>query len=261
MHMVKNRVHGLKVFLLVSCWLMALKLIKDGKVLTPSTQKERELEAFCLKLATPITFEWINGQYFLHSDIPKEKPIGIKIDEELARHEAYFKKSSIQKELLARAIGVKGPYRPEVVDLTAGLLGDSLLFLSFGCRVRAVERNPIVAFLIESSLLNSSHPFLERFSFESMSAADFLEKNSGEILYFDPMFEDENEKTAPRKEMRIFRSLIGEDADAKDIFKKALSKNQRRVVVKRPKLSQKLGDEKPLQYVGKSTRYDVYLSV
>jgi 16S rRNA (guanine1516-N2)-methyltransferase len=240
---------------------MTLKLIKDGKTLKPETQIELDLAQFCAVLEYPITFEWINGQYYLHSDIPKEKPISIKIDEELTRHEAYFKRSSIQKELLARAIGVKGAYRPEVVDLTAGLLGDSLLFLSFGCNVRAIERNPIVAFLIESALANSQHPFLERFKFERMSAQEFLENNTGEILYFDPMFEDENEKTAPRKEMRIFRTLIGEDADAKEIFKKALVKNQRRVVVKRPKLSQKLGEEKPLQYVGKSTRYDVYLSV
>ena len=162
---------------------------------------------------------------------------------------------------MAKAIGVKGPHRPKVLDLTAGLLGDSLLFLSFGCEVLAVERNPIVAFLIESALKNAQHPAIGRFHFRPGDALTALtELTAIEVIYYDPMFEDANEKTLPRKEMRIFRSLIGKDLDAKSIFQKALEKNSRRLVVKRPRHSDYLGDRPPLEFVGKSTRYDVYLS-
>ena len=45
---------------------MALIFLKDGKSIPP------ELDIS----GADSTFEWINGQYWLHSDDPKENPIG-----------------------------------------------------------------------------------------------------------------------------------------------------------------------------------------
>jgi 16S rRNA (guanine1516-N2)-methyltransferase len=75
------------------------------------------------------------------------------------------------------------------------------------------------------------------------------------------MFEDANEKTSPRKEMRIFRSLVGKDQDAEQVFQMAHSKGPKRLVVKRPRQSISLYQKPSVQYIGKSTRYDVYFSV
>jgi hypothetical protein len=102
---------------------MAITFLRDGVKLPTDEAHYPELNNFSLNEGIDLTFEWINGQYWLHSDIPKENPIGIEIDRELTRHEEYFKKSSLQKELLAKAIGVKGPYRPKVYDMTAGDAG------------------------------------------------------------------------------------------------------------------------------------------
>jgi len=205
--------------------------------------------------------EWKDGQYWLQSDIPKENPIGIEIDKELQRHEEFFKKSSLQKELLARAIGVKGPYRPRVLDLTAGLLGDSLLMLAFGCEVWATERHPVIQKLIESSLKNARHPKLSQFHFYPEEGLSFLDQVPEiDVIYFDPMFEDASEKTSPRKEMRIFRNMVGKDLDAREVFQKASLIGPKRLVVKRPKHSEVLFGTPSVEYVGKSTRYDVYFS-
>jgi 16S rRNA (guanine1516-N2)-methyltransferase len=147
-----------------------------------------------------------------------------------------------------------------VIDLTAGLLGDTLLFLSFGCEVTAIERNPIIAFLIASALSNAEHPCLKKLKFESMDAQTFLKKlKDPEVIYYDPMFEDANEKASPRKEMRIFRSLIGSDSDGVEVFKQALDLNPKRLVIKRPKHSSAIMLKAPLVFSGKATRYDVYL--
>lgn len=239
---------------------MGLTLLREGKILSPQTDRELFLGDFCTQNDLNLTLEWLRGQYWLHSDIPKELPIGLSLDSELKRHEEYFRKSSLQKELLARSIGVKGPYRPHVLDLSAGLLGDTLLFLSFGCRVIAVERHPVIAFLIQSALENAQHPVLQNLTFHPTESLSFLDQcPEVDVIYFDPMFEDANHKSSPRKEMRIFRSLVGPDMDSLTVFEKARALGRKRLVVKRPRLSKSLAPT-ILQYTGKATRYDVYLS-
>ena len=240
---------------------MALQLIKDGRSISNEDRQFFELNKFCSENSLSLTFEWIGGQFWLHSDIPKENPIGIEIDRELERHEEYFKRSSLHKELLARAVGIKGAFRPKVLDLTAGMLGDSILLLSFGCEVWAVERHPVIRFLISSAVENSTHPKLSRFHFLSSNALEVMEQRPPtEVIYFDPMFEDSNDKTAPRKEMRIFRELVGKDLDAQTVFQKALTQSPKRLVVKRPRRSVHLDLKPSVEYIGKSTRYDVYFS-
>jgi 16S rRNA (guanine1516-N2)-methyltransferase len=230
---------------------MALIFLKDGEKIAP----EFDLPG------TNATFEWINGQYWLHSDDPKEKPIGIDVDNILGRHVEFFRKSSVQRELFARAIGIKGSFKPKVLDLTGGLLGDSLLFLAAGCEVTAIERNPVVAFLIESALKNARHPLLENFHFQAGESAKILsQRPQVDVIFFDPMFEDANQKSAPKKEMRIFRNLLSGDTDAEAVLSLSLASGVKRIVVKRPRLSQTLGSGSPLRMEGKSTRYDIYFS-
>lgn len=240
---------------------MAITLLKDGVKLPTGDAQFSELNNFSIQQGIDLFFEWIDGQFWLHSDVPKERPIGIEIDKEISRHEEYFKKSSLQKELLAKAIGVKGPYRPKVFDLTAGMLGDSLMFLAFGCEVWGSERHPVIRFLIESALKNAQHPKVQNFHFHSADAFEILQNPPPvDVFYFDPMFEDASDNT-PRKEMRIFRNLVGKDQDAEDIFRKALSLKPKRLVVKRPKQSVHLVQKPSVEYIGKSTRYDVYFSI
>ena len=238
---------------------MNLKVI--GGSLTADTSEFQQLNKYCNSQDLHPTLEWKNGQYWLHSDDLKEKPIGISVDQELERHEEFFKRASIVKELLARAVGVKSGIRPKILDLTGGLLGDTLLFLTFGCEVITLERHPIISFLIKSSLANAHHSALRRLTFFPLDAATFLtEHPAPDVIFFDPMFEDANEKALPKKEMRIFRSFIRHDQDALSVFTLVQSLNPKRFVVKRPRLSVELGLRPQIKIEGKATRYDVYFS-
>lgn len=238
---------------------MAINFLHEGQLVIP--EQTENLRHYCELHHLTLTLEWVEGQYWLHSDQKEEKPIGIFPDEELLRHVEYFKKSSIHKEVLARAIGIKGGVRPKILDLTAGLLGDTLLFLAMGCEVIAVERHPVIAFLIQSALENAHHPLLERLTFYPKEAREVLESHPEiDVIFYDPMFEDPNQKVTPRKEMRIFRKLIGEDLDSKEVMELARKTHARRVVVKRPRHSDPLIPGTPIKYIGKATRYDVYLS-
>jgi 16S rRNA (guanine1516-N2)-methyltransferase len=232
-----------------------------GGNLTESSDFQH-LQQFCRDHKLAITLEWVDGQYWLHSDDEKERPIGIQIDRELSRHEEYFKKSSVHKEVLARAVGIKSGLRPKILDLTGGLLGDTLLFLSFGCEVITLERHPIIQVLIKSALNNAKHPALERLTFFTKDAATFLKSSPAcEIVYFDPMYEDANERALPKKEMRIFRHFVGGDGDALEVFDLARNLTPKRLVFKRPRHSVTLAAKPDIQFEGKATRYDVYLPI
>ena len=230
-----------------------LKFIKN-QTETLEQASDRLIE-FAQKSPWDLQFELIDGQYFLASNLKGERPIGIEIDRELLRHETYFKSHSLAKEVLAKSIGIRSGKRPRILDLTAGLLGDSLLFLAMGCEVWAVERHPVVGFLIESALKNAKHPSIQRFHFVEQQASDILKQMPQiDVIFFDPMLEDINHKAGAKKEMRIFRELVGKDYDSAEILKIQIE----RVVVKRPRLSQVLIEKPNIDFKGKSTRYDVY---
>jgi len=238
---------------------MNLKVISGP--LQPESLEFEKLNNFCEQSGLALTLEWENGQYWLHSDDENENSIGIRIDHDLKRHEEFFKRSSIVKELLARAVGVKSGIRPKILDLTGGLLGDTLLFLSFGCEVTTLERHPIISFLIQSALANAEHPALSRLKFIPQDAQAFLSSGpETEIIFFDPMFENTNERALPKKEMRIFRSFVGQDQDALKIFELARTLKPKRLVVKRPRHSIELSSGLQVKFEGKATRYDVYFS-
>ncbi|MBZ4777536.1 class I SAM-dependent methyltransferase, partial [Salmonella enterica subsp. enterica serovar Typhimurium] len=55
-------------------------------------------------------------------------------------------------EAVAKAVGIEGDYLPDVVDATAGLGRDAFVLASVGCRVRMLERNPVVAALLDDGL-------------------------------------------------------------------------------------------------------------
>lgn len=55
-------------------------------------------------------------------------------------------------EAVARAVGIKGDYLPDVVDATAGLGRDAFVLAAVGCHVRMVERHPVVAALLDDGL-------------------------------------------------------------------------------------------------------------
>lgn len=231
-----------------------------GGNLSENGSEFHQLNKYCTEKGMSVCLEWINGQYWLHSDDVKEKPIGILIDRELERHQEFFKQSSLVKDLLARAIGVKSGYRPRILDLTGGLLGDTLLFLSFGCEVVTLERHPMISILINSALENARHPALSRLTFIPEDAQVYLSHaRDFDVIFFDPMFEDVNERALPKKEMRIFRSFVGADTDAKATFQLARELKPKRLVVKRPRHSVVLLDRAQICFEGKSTRYDVYL--
>lgn len=174
-----------------------------------------------------------------------------------------------QKQLLARAMGLKPNFKPVVLDATAGLGCDSFVLAQLGCPVTLLERSPIIFLLLEDALKRAlSHPSFLSLSIKliKIEALIYLEQISSsmqpspDIIYLDPMYPHSTKSALVKKEMRFLRRLVGNDDDASNLLKLAITYAKQRVVVKRPRLSAYLAEIKPHHSIfGKQHRLDIYL--
>ncbi len=174
-----------------------------------------------------------------------------------------------QKQLLAKAVGLKASFKPTVLDATAGLGNDAFILAQLGCSVTLLERSPVIFALLHDGLYRAlNHP---KYSFLSIkliqtNALFYLKKISAgkeapEIIYLDPMYPHSAKSALAKKEMRFLRQLVGDDMDAAHLLALSLVCAKQRVVVKRPRLAPYLAELKPGHSIfGKQHRLDVYFT-
>ncbi len=183
----------------------------------------------------------------------------------------YRRGQPLRRELLARAIGFRG--KPlEVIDMTAGLGRDAAVLALLGCRVTAIERDPIVFALLEDGLRraretpDATDALAERLTLVSADACDYLNALASDqrpdVIYLDPMFPERTGTALVKKEMRLLSRLLGGQDDADRLLEAALRTGCHRVVVKRPThaphIATPLVRQPPLEFRGRSARFDVY---
>ena len=171
------------------------------------------------------------------------------------------------KQPLARAVGIKPGFRPDILDATAGLGYDAFVLAGLGCRVHLCERSPVIGALLQDGLERAAaepalHAVVRNLSLQIADAGDVLEHLIAPVhtVYLDPMYPHSAKSALNKREMRIIRDIVGGDDDAAAILKTALVHATRRVVVKRPKGAEFLGGMEPShQHLMKNSRFDVYL--
>ncbi|GLO62341.1 ribosomal RNA small subunit methyltransferase J [Vibrio sp. MACH09] len=178
-------------------------------------------------------------------------------------------------QAIAKAAGLNKGVVPTVLDATAGLGRDAFVLASLGCYVQMVERNPVVAALLDDGLSRAKCDteiggwVSERLSMIHQSSHTILHNLADDkdfvrpdVVYLDPMYPhpEGKRKAQIKKEMRVFQSLVGADDDADGLLKPALALATKRVVVKRPSYAGWLDDEKPTMAIEtKKNRFDVYV--
>ena len=170
-------------------------------------------------------------------------------------------------EAVAKAVGIKSGYLPEVVDATAGLGRDAFVLAAVGCRVRMLERNPVVAALLDDGLARGYAdaeigPWLrERLTLLHVVSQQALSDitPAPDVVYLDPMYPHRQKSALVKKEMRVFQSLVGPDEDADALLEPARRLAKKRIVVKRPDYAPPLaGVATQSAVVTKSHRFDIY---
>jgi len=182
-----------------------------------------------------------------------ERPVVLDLEKEFQQWKRTL--TSFRDQPLYRALGVKGAELPYVLDATCGLAGDSLQLLAYGCRVHSWERHPVPALMLLRAYEAWQHAVKERWSL------DLVEMNvpsEVQSIYFDPMYSEVSKKALPRKEMRIFRQILGQDTDAVEVAER-LRAQKKRLIIKRPPKSSELLPGVAFAQEGKAVRFDVYL--
>lgn len=215
-------------------------------------------------------------------DEPKLGPVYVDFVQGTLAHRRQF--GGGRGEAVAKAVGIKGDYLPDVIDATAGLGRDAFVLAAIGCKVRLLERHPVVACLLEDGLNRAYQdvhvgdwmqermqlimPFLSTDKKDSliMNSADrLLTLEDADVIYLDPMYphpEGKKNSALIKKEMRVFQHLVGTDEDADSLLEPALKKARKRVVVKRPDYAPPLnGQVAHAAIKTKSHRFDIYPTI
>jgi 16S rRNA (guanine1516-N2)-methyltransferase len=143
------------------------------------------------------------------------------------------------RQPLAKAVGIKPGFRPELW----ALLADGL--------ERAGQSHKTASIITNHLQL------------VSIDAKEYLSSctKPPHTVYLDPMYPHSSKTALNKIEMRIIRTLVGDDTDSDDLLTLALQRAGNRVVVKRPKTAPHLGDKAPTHSVHmKNSRFDVYLT-
>lgn len=171
-------------------------------------------------------------------------------------------------QALAKAIGLKKGINPHIIDATAGYGKDAFVLATLGCTVTLIERNPLLAVLLEDAIDralqdDNTHDIAKRMTLVHNDAIHYLanidQDQKPDVVYIDPMYPGRQKSALVKKEMQLLHQLIGPDQDSAELLTAATQAAKKRVTVKRPKSAQPLIGKKPSAHVdSKNTRYDIY---
>lgn len=196
-------------------------------------------------------------------------PILIDFEEGKNAHRRQF--GGGRGQPLAKAIGLKKGANPTVIDATAGFGRDAFVLANLGCKVSLIERNPLIAALLDDALQRASDnpeiaEVITRMSLINNDATTYLNMLEKafypDVIYMDPMYPSRDKSALVKKDMRLLHQLAGPDTDSEQLLATARKIALKRVVVKRPKSAPAVGNQNPTTSIeSKNTRYDVYINL
>ena len=166
---------------------------------------------------------------------------------------------------LRKALG-KTNKQLSIFDSTAGLLTDTMIFLSLGHKVVAVEQSKIIYSLVKDAIFRAKEkiPELKNLIFLNDNSLEVYKSMSKEfdVIYLDPMYPSLNKKNKKSGRLENIKKILeienftncGENL-VKDFF----DLEYKKIILKRPLKLRKNYSNINYQVLGKTTRFDIYL--
>ena len=166
---------------------------------------------------------------------------------------------------LRKALG-KTEKQLSIFDSTAGLLTDTMIFLSLGHKVVAVEQSKIIYSLVKDAILRAKNkiPELKNLIFLNDNSLEVYKSMSKgfDVIYLDPMFPSLNKKNKKSGRLENIKKIL-EIENLKDssenLVKDFFELEYKKIILKRPLKFRKNYSNINYQVFGKTTRFDIYL--
>ena len=171
------------------------------------------------------------------------------------------RKEEGKKQGLVRACKPKPGLR--IIDATAGWGRDAAVLASFGAEVLMLERNPVLAALLEDGLKHQDEHSkmalrLKVINHDAITWLGSLKVDEfPDVIYIDPMHPCRQKSALVKKDLQILQQLIGPDDDALTLINQARRCVLQKVVVKWPQNLPALL-EPSASINGKTVRFDMY---
>jgi len=202
------------------------------------------------------------GLSFFHPDARAKNKFNIDF---VSGSSGWRLKRADHEKLIKKALG-KSDKPLRILDCTAGLLQDTLLFLSLGHQVTAMEQSKILFLLLQDGVTRSKKTHNELFTNLSLiqgNACSFNhDANAFDVIYFDPMYPPSKKSALGSGQLEYLTKILEVEEisnDPQKDFEVLQLMPVKKMIVKRPIKADPFHSGINYQVSGKTTRFDVYI--
>ncbi len=166
---------------------------------------------------------------------------------------------------LRKALG-KTDKKLLIFDSTAGLLTDTMIFLSLGHKVVAVEQSKIIYSLVKDAISRAKDkiPELKNLIFVNDNSLEVYKSTSKEfdVIYLDPMYPSSHKKNKKLGRLENIKKILEIENlsdNGENLVKDFFNLKYKKIILKRPLKYKKNYSNINYQVLGKTTRFDIYL--
>ena len=166
---------------------------------------------------------------------------------------------------LRKALG-KTDKQLSIFDSTAGLLTDTMIFLSLGHKVVAVEQSKIIYSLVKDAILRAKNkiPELKNLTFFNDNSLEVYKSISKgfDVIYLDPMYPSSHKKNKKSGRLANIKKILEIENltdNGENLVKDFFNLEYKKIILKRPLKYRKNYSNINYQVLGKTTRFDIYL--
>tara|TARA_B100001996_G_scaffold380276_1_gene367450 strand:+ start:510 stop:1244 length:735 start_codon:yes stop_codon:yes gene_type:complete len=167
------------------------------------------------------------------------------------------------EKLIKKALG-KSDLPLNILDCTAGMLQDALLFLSLGHQVTALEQSKILFHLLQDGIRRSDdQTIFKKLDLINTNACSYaVQAKNFDVIYFDPMYPSTKKNALGSGKLEYIEKILETeslDNDPLEDFEVLQLIPSKKMVVKRPIKAKPFSLKINYQVLGKTTRFDVYI--
>ena len=200
------------------------------------------------------------GLSFFHPDARSTNQFRIDFD---SGSTGWRTKRANHETLIKKALG-KSDKPLKILDCTAGMLQDTLLFLSLGHHVIALEQSKILFHLLQDGINRTGNKSvfnkLELIHTNACSYA--VQAKHFDVIYFDPMYPPSKKNALSSGQLEYISKILEVESltnNPMNDFEVLQLIPAKKMIVKRPLKAKSFSSQINYQVLGKATRFDVYI--